>query len=85
MPWLSRKYRAEFNYEVVATAATSIAAPSDGWEVDFYTKTAIGIGNYANNPWLQEVPDPVSKVVWDHYATMNPKDMEAGGIKHKNR
>ena len=74
---------AEFNYEVVATAATSIAAPSDGWEVDFYTKTAIGIGNYANNPWLQEVPDPVSKVVWDHYATMNPKDMELEELNTK--
>lgn len=74
---------AEFNHSVIASAASAIGGPVDGWEVDFYVKTGIGIGNYADNPWLQELPDPVSKVVWDHYVTMNPKDMEAEGLNTK--
>lgn len=32
-----------------------------------YEKIAIGDGRYANNPWLQELPDPVTKVTWDNY------------------
>ena len=30
----------------------------------------------ANNPWLQELPDPVSKVTWDNFAAMSPSDMQ---------
>jgi Fe-S-cluster-containing dehydrogenase component len=29
-------------------------------------------GKRANNPWLQELPDPVSKVTWDNFAAMSP-------------
>ena len=32
----------------------------------------MGSGSQANNPWLQELPDPVSKVTWDNYALMSP-------------
>ncbi len=45
-------------------------------EVVFYQKAAIGNGDFANNPWLQEMPDPVTKVTWDNYITMNPVEME---------
>ena len=47
----------------------------------FYQKTAIGIGNNANNPWLHELPDPISKVTWDNYITMNPVEMTKAGYK----
>jgi molybdopterin-containing oxidoreductase family iron-sulfur binding subunit len=45
-------------------------------EVVFYQKAAIGNGQFANNPWLQEMPDPISKVTWDNYISMNPVEME---------
>ena len=32
----------------------------------------MGDGSQANNPWLQELPDPVSKVTWDNYAMISP-------------
>lgn len=32
----------------------------------------IGDGRYANNGWLQELPHPLSKVVWDNYAAVSP-------------
>jgi hypothetical protein len=31
----------------------------------------------SNNPWLMELPDPISKVTWDNYVTMNPADVKA--------
>ncbi len=45
-------------------------------ELALYEKVAIGNGNQANNPWLQELPDPISKVTWDNYVTMAPSDMK---------
>jgi molybdopterin-containing oxidoreductase family iron-sulfur binding subunit len=35
-----------------------------------YPKAAILDGRHAHNPWLQELPDPVTKVVWDNYASL---------------
>ncbi len=45
------------------------------WELVLYEKAGLGNGSQANNPWLQELPDPVSKVTWDNYVTMSPADM----------
>ena len=50
------------------------------WEIAFYQKAGIGSGIHANNPWLQELPDPISKVTWDNYVTMSPSDMDAKGF-----
>ncbi len=50
-------------------AASKAAA---GIEVVLYQKISIGDGNQANNPWLQELPDPITKVTWDNYAVMSP-------------
>lgn len=40
---------------------------SKGLEVIFYEKIGTGDGNLANNPFLQEMPDPISKATWDNY------------------
>lgn len=49
-------------------------------ELVLYTKTAMGDGTQANNPWLQELPDPITRMSWDNYLTMSPKDAERLGI-----
>ncbi len=36
-------------------------------ELFLYEKASIGNGNFANNPWLQEMPDPISMATWDNY------------------
>ena len=68
-----------FNAGAVAGAAAKIATAKAGkYEVVLYEKISIGNGAQANNPWLQEVPDPISKVTWDNYAMVSPgfaKDM----------
>lgn len=63
-----------FSNAKVAEATSKIAtiktdAPV---EVVLYQKISIGNGSQANNPWLQELPDPVTKVTWDNYAMMSP-------------
>ncbi|MEM6269749.1 MAG: TAT-variant-translocated molybdopterin oxidoreductase [Bacteroidota bacterium] len=39
----------------------------DTSEFVIYLSTTMGTGRYANNPWLQEYPDPITKVTWDNY------------------
>ena len=44
---------------------SAITKPSGSeLEVAFYETVNIGNGQYANNPWLQEMPDPVNRTVW---------------------
>lgn len=73
----STEEKAVLTYTDNASAAASkIKATPGEVEVKFYTKNAMGNGSQANNPHLQEMPDPISKVSWDNYVTMNPSDME---------
>lgn len=51
-------------------------------ELVLYTKTSIGDGTQANNPWLQELPDPISRLSWDNYLTVSPKDAERLGLEN---
>ncbi len=52
----------------VSTAAGQITKPSTSeLEASFYETVSIGAGQYANNPWLQEMPDPVMRTVWGNY------------------
>ncbi len=58
----------------VANALTALVSEktSTSTEVVFYQKVAIGSGAMANNPWLQEMPDPITKATWDNYAVISP-------------
>jgi len=58
-------------------------------EVDFielilYSKIGMGDGKQANNPWLQEFPDPVTRTTWDNYLTVSMKDAKKIGFKNIN-
>ncbi|OWP64437.1 molybdopterin oxidoreductase [Hymenobacter amundsenii] len=41
-----------------------------GIELAIYEKIGVGNGTNANNPWLQELPDPISKATWGNYVTV---------------
>ncbi|MDA1209741.1 MAG: TAT-variant-translocated molybdopterin oxidoreductase [Bacteroidetes bacterium] len=45
-----------------------------------YTKTGLGDGRQANNPWLQELPDPISRATWDNYLTVSATDAKRLGL-----
>lgn len=60
----------------VNNAASEISRnyKSSDMELVIYENSTVGNGSQANNPLLQELPDPITKAVWDHYVTVSPKD-----------
>jgi len=63
------------NYSAAALASATTAIQGyksvTGIEVALYQKASIGSGVGATNPWLQELPDGISKATWDNYALMS--------------
>lgn len=56
-----------------------------GYELVLYPTIALGDGKLANLSWLQELPDPVTKIVWDNYlsislAASKKENLEEGDI-----
>jgi len=66
-----------------ARALASSAKPS-AMELSLYTKTGLGDGQQANNPWLQEFPDPITRTSWDNYLTVSKVDADALGLMNEN-
>ncbi|MDO5614789.1 MAG: TAT-variant-translocated molybdopterin oxidoreductase, partial [Cruoricaptor ignavus] len=58
------------------------AFKASDFELNLYTTNAIGDGAQANNPWLQELPDPITRLSWDNYLTVSPKDAVKLGLKN---
>ncbi|MGH9341778.1 MAG: TAT-variant-translocated molybdopterin oxidoreductase [Acidobacteriota bacterium] len=54
---------------------------TDGLEVDFHLSPSLYDGRFANNGWLQELPDPVTKLTWDNAALVSPTTAEALEVK----
>lgn len=71
------------NYGAAASALAQTAKPV-GLELVLYTKTGMGDGQQANNPWLQEFPDPITRVSWDNYITVSKADAERLGLENVN-
>ena len=65
---------------ISAALAAANGVKTGDWEIKLYEKVGMGAGNHANNPFLQELPDPMTKVTWDNYITMAPSDMREIGI-----
>jgi len=66
-----------------AAAAMQSAPKADpkDFEVVFLRSSSVDDGRYANNSWLQETPDYVTKLVWDNAALISPADARMLGIK----
>ncbi len=63
----------------------------DGDEASFpfmlqpFESVKLGEGRGANRPWLQELPDPLSTVMWDSWAELSPADAADLGIRDGDR
>ncbi len=68
------------NIDAASVARNLNGESNSEWEIEFYQKTGIGDGQQAHNPWLQELPDPISKITWDNYIAMNPADARELGF-----
>jgi molybdopterin-containing oxidoreductase family iron-sulfur binding subunit len=63
---------------------SSIKKASKGLELALYQSVAMGDGQQANNPWLQEMPDPITRACWDNYLTVSASTARELGLKNHN-
>jgi molybdopterin-containing oxidoreductase family iron-sulfur binding subunit len=66
-----------------AANALGQSKPAQAFELVLYTKTGLGDGQQANNPWLQELPDPITRVSWDNYVTVSNADAKKLGLSNE--
>jgi molybdopterin-containing oxidoreductase family iron-sulfur binding subunit len=73
----------ELRFEALARtrAARPAAASRESLEVVFQLDPSVCDGRYANNGWLQELPDPVTKLTWDNAVVLSPATAGELGIK----
>ncbi|HPF51123.1 MAG TPA: TAT-variant-translocated molybdopterin oxidoreductase [Draconibacterium sp.] len=68
----------------LANALNLKQAESSDWEIVLYQSTALKDGSAGNNPWLQELPDPVAKISWDNFASVPVKWAEENGLQNES-
>lgn len=63
------------NFKVSAFAATAPKSRSkaDNYELVLYPTVGLQDGSLANVSWLQEFPDPVTKICWDNFISVSPR------------
>lgn len=73
-----------FNIDEVKKSLLVVSRTSsiDGITVELTENINIGTGHGPLNPWLQECPDPVSRIAWDNYASISPALAREKGIKN---
>ena len=74
---------AQFRKDAIASVRPAPAAGK--YAVLLLPAPYLGDGTWANNGWLQELPHPVSKIVWDNYAAMSAASAAALGVKSNDR
>ena len=72
--------------EPTAELARSLGggAGAGGLEVVFVPSPALHDGRFANDGWLQELPDPLTKLTWDNPALVSPKTAESLGLSNED-
>lgn len=69
---------------LTATAAGGSGAQNGNLEVTFLPSSQTYDGRFANNPWLQETPDFLTKVTWDNVALISPDTADALGVSSQD-
>jgi len=81
----AKPVEARFESSAVAQAASGLSAVAvgkDKLEVVFHRDYSVDDGRYNNNGWLQELPDPVTKLVWDNAVLVSRKTAGELGVKN---
>lgn len=53
------------------SAVSAVSKAESGLKLSMYEKVSMGDGSSANNAWLQEMPDPITRLTWDNYANVS--------------
>ncbi len=64
------------NLNDIASKIVSSLPKGDDAELIIYQKVGVRDGAGANNPWLHEVPDPISKVCYDNYLSVSKTEAD---------
>jgi molybdopterin-containing oxidoreductase family iron-sulfur binding subunit len=67
--------------QIVARAQAMQPAKSGGIELNLVVDNKVYDGRYADNAWLQELPDPLTKVTWGNTVMVSPKTAESLGLE----
>ncbi len=54
------------------------------FEINFHQDSSLYDGRFANNAWMQETPDPMTKVTWDNAAVMSVGTAKKLGVKNED-
>ena len=65
-------------------ASVSAAPTPERLEVIFQRDYRLDDGAFNNNGWLQELPDPITKLTWENVVTLSPKTARALGVYFEN-
>ena len=60
----------------------AVSPGKDNLEVIFYRDAKVDDGRYANNGWMQELPDPVTKMTWDNAVLLSRKTARDLGVQN---
>ena len=75
-------FEATVDVNAAAVQLVRKANNASGFELNLYSSTALGDGKQANNPWLQELPDPITRASWDNYLTVSMADAKELGFEN---
>ncbi len=70
-----------YREDPLASASERPRPSPEPYELLLYPKVSQGDGRHAFNPWLQELPDPVTKVTWDNYLSLAPATAQRLGFE----
>ncbi len=64
----------------VSDAVAALKPAGQGIEVNFFASAGAYDGRYSNNAWMQEAPEPMSKLTWDNAALLSPTTAKQLGV-----
>ena len=80
----AKKVSARFDASVLSGVGNAVATSAENLEVVLYRDAKLDDGRYANNGWLQEMPDPVTKIVWDNAVLVSRVTAKALGVQNND-
>ncbi len=69
---------------LVGAFRPAAAAASPGVELEFYPSPTVYDGRFANNAWLLEQPEPITKLTWDNAALMSAATARRLGVANED-
>ncbi len=79
---------ATFDWSAAAKVVGSVTPPEaptgNKLEVLFYRDAKVDDGRFTNNGWLQEMPEPITKVVWENVIMLSQATADALGLKFRS-